>query len=164
MGDLHKLYYKIGEVARIVEVEPHVLRYWEQSFRAIRPHKSPKGHRVYTKANVELLLRIKELVHGRKFTIAGAKKVLRDGAADLTDLTEPPSPSSPAGSASQPGPSPKPHEGAPPTSLAGPLAAQPAAHPTFDRGPLLAMLQAIRGEARAMLEDAARFEERLRQA
>jgi DNA-binding transcriptional MerR regulator len=161
MGDLHKLYYKIGEVARIVEVEPHVLRYWEQSFRAIRPHKSPKGHRVYTKANVELLLRIKELVHDRKFTIAGAKKVLRDGAADLPDLTEPSLPSSPAASSSQAASDP--NEGAAPTSQSGPLAS-PAAQPTLDRGPLLAMLQAIRGEARAMLEVAARFEERLRQA
>lgn len=78
MGDLHKLYYRIGEVSKLVGVQPHVLRYWEQSLRSVRPTKSPKGHRIYTKRDVEKLLRVRELIHEHKFTLAGASKKLRE--------------------------------------------------------------------------------------
>ena len=53
-----KLYYRIGEVAGIVGVEPHVLRYWESEFRSIRPKKSAKGQRVYSRRDVESLLKV----------------------------------------------------------------------------------------------------------
>ena len=76
--ELAKLYYRIGEVASIVGVQPHVLRYWESEFRTIRPRKSTKGQRVYSRRDVEKLLRVKDLLKNQGFTIAGAKKRLRD--------------------------------------------------------------------------------------
>jgi DNA-binding transcriptional MerR regulator len=76
--ELAKLYYRIGEVAQIVGVQPHVLRYWESEFRTIRPRKSTKGQRVYSRRDVEKLLRVKDLLKNQGFTIAGAKKQLRD--------------------------------------------------------------------------------------
>jgi DNA-binding transcriptional MerR regulator len=85
VGDLHKLYYRIGEVSKIVGVEPYVLRHWEQQFRSVRPTKSPKGHRVYTKRDVQTLLRVKHLVHEQKFTLAGARKRLREQGVEEDD-------------------------------------------------------------------------------
>jgi DNA-binding transcriptional MerR regulator len=76
--ELVKLYYRIGEVAQIVGVQPHVLRYWETEFRTIRPQKSGKGQRVYSRRDVEKLLRVKDLLKNQGFTIAGAKKKLRE--------------------------------------------------------------------------------------
>ncbi len=73
-----KLYFRIGEVAEIVGVEPHVLRYWETEFRSIRPQKSSKGQRIYSRRDVEKLLNVKELLYTQGFTIAGARKRLRD--------------------------------------------------------------------------------------
>lgn len=77
-----KLYYRIGEVSGIVGVEPHVLRYWETEFRSVRPQKSAKGQRVYSRRDVETLLRVKDLLYREKFTIAGARKRLRDGGVE----------------------------------------------------------------------------------
>jgi DNA-binding transcriptional MerR regulator len=78
-----KLYFRIGEVADLVGVEPHVLRYWEREFRTIRPTKSAKGQRVYSRRDVENLMRVRELLYREGFTIAGAKKKLQHaGAAD----------------------------------------------------------------------------------
>jgi DNA-binding transcriptional MerR regulator len=84
-----KLYYRIGEVANIVGVEPHVLRYWETEFRTIRPQKSRKGQRIYSRRDVEKLLRVKDLLYVQGFTIAGARKRLREKGV------EPPSPGDP---------------------------------------------------------------------
>lgn len=78
VADLHKLYYRIGEVAGIVGVEPHVLRYWETEFRSIRPQKSRKGQRIYSRRDVERLLRVKDLLYVQGFTIAGARRRLRE--------------------------------------------------------------------------------------
>lgn len=77
-----KLYFRIGEVASLVGVEPHVLRYWEREFRSIRPSKSAKGQRVYSRRDVESLMRVRELLYAEGFTIAGAKKRLQKGAAE----------------------------------------------------------------------------------
>src|SRR5437867_10879781 len=71
-----KLYFRIGEVASLVGVEPHVLRYWEREFRTIRPTKSAKGQRVYSRRDVENLLRVRDLLYQEGFTIAGAKRRL----------------------------------------------------------------------------------------
>jgi DNA-binding transcriptional MerR regulator len=71
-----KLYFRIGEVAELVGVEPHVLRYWEREFRTIRPTKSARGQRVYSRRDVENLVRVRELLYREGFTIAGAKKKL----------------------------------------------------------------------------------------
>ena len=72
-----KLYFRIGEVASLVGVEPHVLRYWEREFRSIRPTKSAKGQRVYSRRDVENLLKVRQLLYAEGFTIAGARKRLQ---------------------------------------------------------------------------------------
>jgi DNA-binding transcriptional MerR regulator len=82
--ELVKLYYRIGEVSEIVGVQPHVLRYWETEFRSIRPQKSSKGQRVYSRRDVEKLLRVKDLLRNQGFTIAGARKRLSDGPDSAT--------------------------------------------------------------------------------
>lgn len=73
-----KLYYRIGEVADIVGVETHVLRYWESEFPTIRPQKSPKGQRVYSRRDLEKLIRVKELLYSEGYTVQGARKRLRE--------------------------------------------------------------------------------------
>ena len=85
-----KLFFRIGEVASLVGVEPHVLRYWEREFRSIRPTKSAKGQRVYSRKDVENLLRVRDLLYRDGFTIAGAKKRLQRGVATATDLLHEP--------------------------------------------------------------------------
>ncbi len=76
-----KLYFKIGEVSEIIGVAAHVLRYWESEFSVVKPQKSRSQQRVYRRRDVENLLRIKQLLYERKFTIAGARQELRLGAA-----------------------------------------------------------------------------------
>lgn len=93
MGDIPvKLYYRIGEVAEIVGVEPHVLRYWETEFRSIRPGKSAKGQRVYSRRDVEKLLKVKDLLYTHGFTIAGARKRLREAHEEPAVPAAPASP------------------------------------------------------------------------
>jgi DNA-binding transcriptional MerR regulator len=82
-----KLYYRIGEVSEIVGVEPHVLRYWETEFRSIRPQKSRKGQRIYSRRDVDKLIKVKDLLYSHGFTIAGARKRLREGGAEPTAVT-----------------------------------------------------------------------------
>jgi DNA-binding transcriptional MerR regulator len=72
-----KLFFKIGEVARIVGVKQHVLRYWETEFSNIRPQKSKSNQRLYRRRDVEAVLAIKHLLWERKFTIEGAKRHLK---------------------------------------------------------------------------------------
>ena len=74
-----KLYFRIGEVAKIVGVKPYVLRYWETEFPILKPGKTPSRHRLYRRRDVETLLDIKRLLYEEGFTIAGAKKRLKDG-------------------------------------------------------------------------------------
>jgi DNA-binding transcriptional MerR regulator len=90
-------YFRIGEVAEIVGVEPHVLRYWETQFSQLRPHKARSGHRLYRRREVETLLVIKDLLHVQRFTIAGARLALRQGSTSsppraAEQLTLPPAP------------------------------------------------------------------------
>lgn len=94
--ELVKLYYRIGEVSEIVGVQPHVLRYWETEFRSIRPQKSSKGQRVYSRRDVEKLLRVKDLLRNQGFTIAGARKRLSDPAEPVAP---PPAPAPAVGPA-----------------------------------------------------------------
>jgi DNA-binding transcriptional MerR regulator len=72
-----KLFFKIGEVAEIAEVEQHVLRYWEEEFDVLKPNKNRSGQRLYQKKDIEQVLEIKQLLYADKFTIAGAKKKLK---------------------------------------------------------------------------------------
>lgn len=73
-----QLYFRIGEAARLVGVEPHVLRYWEKEFPKLRPSKSSGKQRRYRKTDIFLLRRIRALLHEQGFTIAGARKALDD--------------------------------------------------------------------------------------
>lgn len=77
-----KLYFKIGEVAEIVGVETYVLRFWETEFSGLAPKKTDSGHRLYRRKDVEKVVRIKELLHGKGFTIAGARKRLSEHNVD----------------------------------------------------------------------------------
>ena len=71
-----KIFYKIGEVAKILQVKPHVLRYWEKVFQQVRPQKTHSGQRIYRRQDVNILLLIHYLLKDRRFTIAGAKPKL----------------------------------------------------------------------------------------
>jgi DNA-binding transcriptional MerR regulator len=73
-----RLYYRIGEVSRITGLKPHVLRYWESEFKVIRPHKGGSLQRLYRRKDLDLILKIKKLLYEDGFTIAGAKKKIRD--------------------------------------------------------------------------------------
>ena len=73
-----RLYYRIGEVSRITGVRPHVLRYWESEFKVIKPYKAGSLQRLYRKKDLDLILKIKKLLYEEGFTIAGAKKRIRD--------------------------------------------------------------------------------------
>jgi len=73
-----KLYFRIGEVAALTGIKPHVLRYWEAEFRTFRPNKSTTRQRLYQRKDIELVLRLKDLLYHQGFTIAGARKALRD--------------------------------------------------------------------------------------
>jgi DNA-binding transcriptional MerR regulator len=74
-----KLYFKIGEVAKLVGVKPYVLRYWETEFSILRPGKTHSRHRLYRRKDVETLLEIRRLLYTERYTIEGAKRRLREG-------------------------------------------------------------------------------------
>ena len=71
-----KLYFRIGEVARLAGIKPYVLRFWETEFPSLGPKKSGTGHRLYHRKEVELVLEIKRLLYEKRFTIEGARKFL----------------------------------------------------------------------------------------
>jgi DNA-binding transcriptional MerR regulator len=73
-----KGHYRIGEVSRLTDTKPFVLRYWETEFPMLQPVKSPKGHRLYRREDVETVMRIKRLLYDEGFTIAGARRHLRE--------------------------------------------------------------------------------------
>jgi len=83
-----KLFFKISEVCEIVGVEPYVLRFWETEFPNYAPEKSKSGHRVYKRRDVENVLRIKELLYERGFTIAGARRQLAKSNVSKQDRDE----------------------------------------------------------------------------
>ena len=72
-----KMFYKIRDVAKIVGVKAHVLRYWESEFSALSPRKNRSGQRTYTRKDIDSALEIKRLLHGERFSIAGAKQYLK---------------------------------------------------------------------------------------
>ena len=72
----NKLYFRIGEVAELAGVEPHVLRFWQSAFPQLAPRKSGTGQRLYRRKEVELVLLIKDLLYRQRFTIEGARKHL----------------------------------------------------------------------------------------
>ncbi|MDX1630645.1 MAG: MerR family transcriptional regulator [Thermoanaerobaculia bacterium] len=88
-----KLFYRIGEACKKVDIQPYVLRYWETEFPNLDPDKSKSGQRVYSEEDIELIRRIKELLYEEGYTIAGAKKRLAE------ELEADGSPGEPAGEA-----------------------------------------------------------------
>jgi DNA-binding transcriptional MerR regulator len=75
---MEKDFYRIGEVSRLTNLKPFVLRYWETEFPMLEPVKSSSGHRLYRQEDVEMVLRIKRLLYDEGFTIAGARRHLRE--------------------------------------------------------------------------------------
>ncbi len=73
-----KLYFKIGEVAELTGIKPHVLRYWESEFGSVRPGKNRHSQRLYQRKDIELILRLKDLLYTQGFTIAGARRKLAE--------------------------------------------------------------------------------------
>ena len=71
-----KPFLKIGEVAKLLGVKPHVLRYWESEFPSLRPKKNPSGQRIYAKADIEAIVEIQNLLYNQRYTISGAKRML----------------------------------------------------------------------------------------
>jgi len=71
-----RLYFKIGDVARILKIEPYVLRFWESQFPQLKPNKSGTGQRLYRKRDVEIAVEIKRLVYGEGYTLSGARQAL----------------------------------------------------------------------------------------
>jgi DNA-binding transcriptional MerR regulator len=85
-----KLFFKIGEVAQIVGVKAHVLRYWEAEFATLRPMKTRGAHRVYRRRDVELAMLVKGMLQNEGLTIAGAKRRLRELSRDKTETVPEP--------------------------------------------------------------------------
>ena len=75
-NDIKKLYYSIGEVSKMVGLKSYVLRYWETEFKQLSPPKNRAGNRTYRQKDIDLILKIKDLLHVRKFTIEGARSVV----------------------------------------------------------------------------------------
>lgn len=87
---MKKLYYSISEVSRITDLEQYVLRYWETEFEQLNPAKNSSGNRIYTNKDIKLILLIKKLLKEEKYTIEGAKKILKNYniSEDGTEKTE----------------------------------------------------------------------------
>jgi DNA-binding transcriptional MerR regulator len=141
-----KLFFKIGEVCDITGIQAHVLRYWESEFPMLAPQKNRAGQRTYRKRDVEMVLRIKELLYEDQYTIAGAKKRLTNelrGASKLKvvtpEMAAPPQPAAP-----QPAP-----ESAPPPSPAPPVESFP--QPFAPSAPEAAPAPELSDERRAAL-------------
>src|SRR5712692_8654255 len=91
-----KLFFKIGEVCELAGVQAHVLRYWETEFPMLAPQKNRSGQRTYRRRDVEMALRIKQLLYDEQYTIAGAKKKLaNDSRGASREIEAPPTPKPP---------------------------------------------------------------------
>ncbi len=86
----NKLYFRIGEVARLAGIKPYVLRFWETEFSGLGPRKSGTGHRLYRRKDVELVLEIKRLLYEKRYTIEGARKYLQSRPRSLAPKAAPP--------------------------------------------------------------------------
>ena len=82
--DIKKLYYSIGEVSKLVGLKSYVLRYWETEFKQLTPPKNRAGNRTYRQKDIDLILKIKNLLHVKKFTIEGARSVISSKNSNLS--------------------------------------------------------------------------------
>ena len=84
--DIKKLYYSIGEVSKLVGLKSYVLRYWETEFKQLTPPKNRAGNRTYRQKDIDLILKIKDLLHGKKFTIEGARSVISSKTSTSSNI------------------------------------------------------------------------------
>ncbi len=147
-----KLYYSIGDVSQIAQVEPHVLRYWETEFKSISPSKGDSGRRMYRKKDVENILLIKHLLYEKKFTIAGAKKYFAEMRRKSDDLFDEPLDPSPA-PAQVPAEAPAELTAQPPQAAPAPQQQPPPPQDTEALRQLQAGLQALRDRVRQHLSE-----------
>ena len=94
---IKKLYYSISEVSKITDLEQYVLRYWESEFDQLKPAKNRAGNRIYTNRDIKLILYIKKLLRDERYTIEGAKQVLKTFTPEVDngeqlELIDPPKP------------------------------------------------------------------------
>lgn len=73
-----KVLYRVGEVSHLVDIDPYVLRYWEKMFPQLKPKKDDTGQRIYTQTDIDIVMRIKNLLYEERYTIAGAKKKMSE--------------------------------------------------------------------------------------
>jgi DNA-binding transcriptional MerR regulator len=85
---IKKLYYSISEVSKITNVEQYVLRYWETEFEQLSPQKNRAGNRIYTNKDIQLIMKIKNLLRDKKFTIEGARNILGTEDESTNDTEE----------------------------------------------------------------------------
>ena len=83
--DIKKLYYSIGEVSKLVGLKSYVLRYWETEFKQLTPPKNRAGNRTYRQKDIDLILKIKDLLHVKKFTIEGARSVISSKVSSISN-------------------------------------------------------------------------------
>jgi DNA-binding transcriptional MerR regulator len=141
-----KLYYKIGEACRALDIQPYVLRYWETEFSVLAPSKSKSGQRVYTEKELDVIRRIKELLYDEGYTIAGAKKKLEGEIA--SGITVRPGAESPI---EEPPPPPPPARRAPTKQAAENLALPLVGEDAQARQARRKRIEAALGEARLIL-------------
>ena len=122
-----KLFFKIGEVCDLTGVQAHVLRYWESEFPMLAPQKNRAGQRTYRKRDVEMALRIKELLYEDQYTIAGAKKKLASELRGASKLKVVPAPDANAQAAPQSQPT---------LQSAAPPPTQPESRPLYESAPV----------------------------
>lgn len=84
-NSIKKLYYSIGEVSKVTELKQYVLRYWETEFKQLNPSKNKAGNRTYRQKDIDIILKIKDLLHGKKFTIEGARSVISSKASNISN-------------------------------------------------------------------------------
>lgn len=82
-----KMFYKIGEVSEIADIESYVLRYWESEFPFLQPRKNKAGQRVYSRKDLELVIQIKNLLYKEKYTIAGVRKRFSDNSLKKSSVS-----------------------------------------------------------------------------
>jgi DNA-binding transcriptional MerR regulator len=148
----NKLFFKIGEVCEHTDIQPYVLRYWETEFPTLAPAKNSSGQRIYRRRDIETVIRIKELLYGEGFTVAGARKKIEQEQSGRVDT-----PVSPAALESA-------FEGAEPDAKIGPTPSAAAiraamAQPATSDEPAVArddktraILQEVKEELKALLK------------
>ncbi len=148
----NKLFFKIGEVCELTDIQPYVLRYWETEFPTLAPAKNSSGQRIYRRRDIETVVRIKELLYGEGFTVAGARKKIEQEQAGRVDTPVNPAALDAAFDGADPDTKigPTPSTAAIRAAMAHP--SSPSAEPAVARDDKTrAILQEVREELRALL-------------